>query len=107
MGGVTRGTATGASAPRPVEIYRDLRGNRYARVCTNVVEQVADMGEDGEVRFFEWDECTFPLSASHDEAYVAEHASRLEYEAERASMDEAAWRADVDQALLDIMEVLL
>lgn len=96
----------GNERPSAVSIFMEL-GRPTARLANNVVEDWHDAPEDmGEPqRFYRWDEATFETELTRAE--MEDRFEELWYEAERASMSDSEWRADVESALLDIMEAIV
>ena len=96
----------GMEEPQLVEVYEDLGGARFARIRKNVEQDWRDAppdSEGGPQEFWEWDEVIVRTDLSVEE--IEAQADQLWYEAERNSMAEPEWRADVDNALLDLMEM--
>ena len=92
--------------PAAVEFFFDLAGARYARLHRNIEEDWTDVPEDSEaepMHFWRYDELVIKTDLS--EASVEEQFDALWYEGERSDMTDAEWRADVDSALLDLMEL--
>lgn len=96
----------GGSEPQAVELFKDLGGTQFARIRKNIEHDWRDVPEDSEGKpeeFWEWDEAIVRTDLSVEE--IEAQADQLWYEAERNSMAEPEWRADVDNALLDLMEM--
>lgn len=96
----------GNEMPAPVSMYAEL-GRQMARLANNVEEDWHDAPEDMGVpqRFYRWDEATFETGLS--QAEIEERFDELWYGAERGSMDDTEWRADIETALLDLMEMVV
>ena len=96
----------GRSEPELVEVYEDLGGTRYARIRRNIEQDWHDVPQDSESEpeaFWKWDEVIVKTDLPYDE--IVEQVDQLWYEAERNGMPETEWRADIDNAILDLMEM--
>lgn len=104
----------GADEPRPVEIYEDMgTGRRCARIRRNITDDWHDVPQDSEeepTHFWEWDETVLEteldaeeIEANADELW--EVAEQQQYDKQRREMTDQEWRADVDAAILDLMEM--
>lgn len=93
-----------ASRPEPIEVVRDVRGARVAMLRKNIVHDWADKPDgEGSVEFYRYDECITETDMREED--IAERFDDLWYAAERGGMTETEWRADIDAALLDLMEM--
>ena len=95
----------GSSEPDVIEI-RIGSGERRAILRKGIVNDWHDAdldSEHGQIEFWKWDEIEFATDMS--EADLAELSDALWYQAERQEMQDIDWRADVDSALLDLMEM--
>ena len=94
--------------PQTVELFADLAGVKFARLHKNIQEDWVDVPEDSEaepMHFWKYDEAV--IQTDLDEEAITEQFDQLWYEAVRGDMTDAEWRADIDSALLDLMEMVV
>jgi len=94
----------GSAEPPAINIWSD-NGIRMATLRRGIVHDYHDVVEGDPIDFWRWDELELATDKTVDE--LSEGLTVIWYEAERMLMEEMAWRADVDAALLEIMEAVV